>query len=516
MKILATISRVFVGALFIVSGLIKANDTLGFSYKLEEYFENGALAYRIRDWFGWDSFSLEFLMEHALMLAIIMCAAEIILGFAILFGTKIKFAVYSLLGLTIMFFFLTLHTATCDPHASYNDVITVEVGSPEHSRLISRMESNDKLSIQEDSGKEVTFVEEMPVQCVTDCGCFGDAMKGSLGRSLTPWESWTKDMVLMLFLIPIILSRNSIKINNTREDVIIGFSSLAFVAFLSWVFDWYFPILFFTIGYLGYYGTKRVLFNTVLRWLPILVVTIVSIVFIVYTLSTLPIRDYRPYAVGKSIPEQMVLPEGAKESIYSNVFTYRDTVSNVVTDFYDTDGNTGKKEGYYLLGEDGNYSLMTDNQIPWNIPTNTFVDRVTEQVFQGDVAAITDFTMMAEDGNDYAQDYFNEEGYIFMFVAYNINKTEESAMEKVNAFVNECNANGSYVVGLTASLYDDVETFRHKNQTMFDFYSCDAITLKTIVRANPGIVLMKKGKILAKWNANDLPTYETVKSNYLK
>ena len=80
--------------------------------------------------------------------------------------------------------------------------------------------------------------------------------------------------------------------------------------------------------------------------------------FIVYTLSTLPIRDYRPYAVGKSIPEQMVLPEGAKESIYSNVFTYRDTVSNVVTDFYDTDGNTGKKEGYYLLGEDGNYSLI--------------------------------------------------------------------------------------------------------------------------------------------------------------
>ena len=87
----------FTGVLFIFSGFIKSNDSIGFSYKLEEYFENGALAYRIRDWFGWDSFSLEFLMEHALLLAIIMCAAEIILGFAVLFGTKIKFAVYSLL-----------------------------------------------------------------------------------------------------------------------------------------------------------------------------------------------------------------------------------------------------------------------------------------------------------------------------------------------------------------------------------------------------------------------------------
>jgi uncharacterized membrane protein YphA (DoxX/SURF4 family) len=491
MKILVTISRVFVGALFIVSGLIKANDTLGFSYKLEEYFENGALAYRIRDWFGWDSFSLEFLMEHALLLAIIMCAAEIILGFAVLFGTKIKFAIYSLLGLTVMFFFLTLHTATCDPHASYNDVTTVDVGSVKYTRLITRMESNSKIVIQEESENKVTFVEEMPVQCVTDCGCFGDAMKGSLGRSLTPWESWTKDLILILFLIPIILSRNSIKINNTREDIIIGASSLVFVGFLSWVFDWYFPMLFFSVGYLGYYGTKRVLFNTVLRWLPILVATIISIVFIIYTLNYLPVRDYRAYAVSKSIPEQMVLPEGAKESIFDNVFYYKNKTTGVVEEF-------------------------TESTYPWDDDNYEFSDRQTKLLFQGDAAAITDFTMMADDGNDYAQDYFSEEGYIFMFVAYDINKADEGAMKKINTFVDQCNTNGSYVIGLTASLYDDVETFRHKNQTMFDFYTCDAITLKTIVRANPGIVLMKKGVILAKWNSNELPDYEIVKKEYLK
>ena len=51
---------------------------------------------------------------------------------------------------------------------------------------------------------------------------------------------------------------------------------------------------------------------------------------------------------------------------------------------------------------------------------------------------------------------------------------------------------------------------------MFDFYTCDAITLKTIVRANPGIILMKKGNILGKWNGSDLPDFETFKTNYLK
>ena len=60
---MASISRVLVGGLFIVSGLVKANDPLGFSYKLEEYFEDGALAYRIKEWFGAPGFSMEFFMD---------------------------------------------------------------------------------------------------------------------------------------------------------------------------------------------------------------------------------------------------------------------------------------------------------------------------------------------------------------------------------------------------------------------------------------------------------------------
>ena len=214
-------------------------------------------------------------------------------------------------------------------------------------------------------------------------------------------------------------------------------------------------------------------------------------VFITYTLNYLPLRDYRAYAVGNSIPEQMVLPEGAKETVFDNVFFYKNKTTGVVEEF---------SEATY----------------PWDDNNYEFFDRQTKLVFQGDVAAITDFTMMAADGNDYAQDFFNEEGYVFMFVVYDINKTDVAAMEKINKFVDNCNANGNYVIGLTASLYDDVEDFRHENQAMFDFFTCDAITLKTIVRANPGIVLMKKGKILAKWDANHLPAYDLIKELHLK
>ena len=491
MKILTYISRVLVGALFIVSGLVKANDTLGFSYKLEEYFENGALAYRIRDWFGWDSFSLEFLMEEALLLAVIMCAAEIVLGFALLFGTKIKFTVLSLLGLTIMFFFLTLHTATCDPHATYNDLTVVEENSSDHHRMMSRMENNEKLTILSQEDGQITFQEEMPVQCVTDCGCFGDAMKGSLGRSLTPWESWTKDMVLLLLIIPVWLYRKKIKMNTRNEDIYLLSASLLFVLSLSWVFDWYFPVLFFIVGVVGYVAMKRFIQPLKMQWIPIFYVALISCVFIYYTYNHLPLRDYRAYAVGKNIPKQMVLPEGAVPDVYENIFYYKNKTTGEIEEF-------------------------TEKNYPWDDDNYEFSDRKTKLIQKGDEPAITDFTMVAEDGNDYAQDYLNEPGYLFVLVAYDIQKTNKVVYNNINAFVEETNKDGNYFIGLTASLYDEIENFKQEQQTTFDFMTCDAITLKTIVRANPGILLLKQGEIIAKWNANDLPTYQSVKENYLK
>ena len=84
------VARVLVGGLFIVSGLIKANDPLGFSYKLEEYFEDGALAYRIKDMLGWNTFTLEYLIDYALAISVIICVLEIVLGVLAIIGGKNK------------------------------------------------------------------------------------------------------------------------------------------------------------------------------------------------------------------------------------------------------------------------------------------------------------------------------------------------------------------------------------------------------------------------------------------
>src|ERR1041384_386120 len=95
MKVLANISRVLVGVLFIISGFIKANDPLGFSYKLDEYFQ---------------VFHMEWLTPASLILAILICAFEIGLGVALLLGAKMKFTAWSLLLMIIFFTFLTFNS----------------------------------------------------------------------------------------------------------------------------------------------------------------------------------------------------------------------------------------------------------------------------------------------------------------------------------------------------------------------------------------------------------------------
>ena len=137
---LVWIARILVGLLFIFSGLVKINDPLGFSYKLEEYFE---------------VFHISFLNGFALTLSIILCSLEIILGFALLIGVRAVSVAWGLLLLIVFFAFLTFYSAY--------------------------------------------------FQVVQTCGCFGDAIP------LTPWQSFSKDLVLLLLILILFQQRKNIQ-----------------------------------------------------------------------------------------------------------------------------------------------------------------------------------------------------------------------------------------------------------------------------------------------------------------
>jgi len=300
------VSRLLVGSLFIVSGLIKANDPLGFSYKLEEYFEDGALAFRIKDWFSAPDFSLEFFIPYALTLSVIICIVEIVLGVLVLIGGKIKLTSWLLL-LTITFFtFLTWHTASCDPNKKFVDRDTYAINSSLGQIKINEAKTNPDIKIVSKANGNVVVDELKSTQCVLDCGCFGDAMKGSIGRSLTPKESLWKDLVLFYFIIWIFATQWRTRPNTGKENTVVIPISLVLVLFFSFIFGWYFPVIFALIAILGALWIRQsggmILGN---YFGASVFIILLCGLMTAYVLLYEPMKDYRPYAVGNNLIEKM-------------------------------------------------------------------------------------------------------------------------------------------------------------------------------------------------------------------
>ena len=353
-------SRIFVGILFIISGLIKLNDPVGFSYKLAEYFSEPV-------------FNMPIFVPLSLALALFLVILEVVLGIMLLIGYKTKFTIWSLLILIVLFTFLTFYSA-------YFNV-------------------------------------------VKDCGCFGDALK------LTPWESFTKDVVLLFFILVLFLNKKLVK-----------------------------PLF------------PRIVQNA------IFIMSILACCFMGYwVLNHLPIVDFRPYKVGNNIQKGMRIPDGAQKSIVEMIFIYK--VGGVEKEFTEKD-------------------LMA-------IPEGAvFIDRKDKVLSEGYVPPIHDFTIEKED-IDY-KDEFLAESKLIIITAYDLNIADAIGMQKVEKLKQEAVAKGYKVIGLTASTPEQLRTAKEKFHFTFDFYFCDAITIKTMERANPSIIVIDKGTIKQKLHHNDI------------
>ncbi len=263
-KVIDQFSRFFVGALFIFSGLIKLNDPIGTEIKMEEYFEVFA------EDFG--SFFM-FFKPYALEIGFILIVAEVVLGIALLINYKVRITSIILLVLIIFFTFLTFYSAYFNK--------------------------------------------------VTDCGCFGDAIK------LTPWESFTKDVILIVFILHIF-----------------------------WYRDKYQPVLRTREGHAV-----------------IIVSTLVCIGLGIYAILHLPFIDFRPYKIGNNIKEQM---QPQEQPVFEYVFQRKDNGEEVHSEKYLTDTLTYKYVSVRQTNEDKTKAKITDYSV-----TSVEGEDVTESTFQG-------------------------------------------------------------------------------------------------------------------------------------
>jgi len=339
--------------------------------------------------------------------------------------------------------------------------------------------------------KHELYPEAFDKVCVTDCGCFGDALRGSVGRSLTPWESFYKDLGLFLMTLVVVFFSGSIKVNSLRDNfIILPASLLITVLFGGWLFGWMFPTYFLLASAIVFFILKQIgLKEAKLEWILAAVLAIMTYGFAYHTYSHLPVIDYRPYAVGENIKDQMKSAEelGLEPTEYANIYKLKNSETG-------EEMTINSKE--YLEKEIWKNKAWS---IEYTSPEPIVISRGYE-------APIASFNVMNEDNSDIGEDLLNAPDFSFMVVAYDVSKAEGGkTAQKLKKLAEEAQNKGYDFYAVTSSPYDVSEDYRHENQLAFPFYTADEIFLKTIVRSNPGLLLLKNGEILAKWHANYIP-----------
>ena len=197
----------------------------------------------------------------------------------------------------------------------------------------------------------------------------------------------------------------------------------------------------------------------------------------VYCLYTLPIFDFRPYHVGMNIKKGMEIPEGAEQPEFESTFILR---KNGVTREFTLD----------------NYPDST-----WE-----YVDTKTVQTKKGYEPPIHDFAITTNDtGEDITKQVLTKKGYTFLLVSPRLAVADDSNFGDIDQIYEYAEENGVDFFCLTASTNEDIERWRELTGAEYKFCNADETTLKTMIRSNPGLILLKDGTIIGKWSHNALP-----------
>ncbi|MCK5821656.1 MAG: DoxX family protein [Bacteroidales bacterium] len=219
------------------------------------------------------------------------------------------------------------------------------------------------------------------------------------------------------------------------------------------------------------------LFSPKYRYLFLLFLAIIVFGFELFSLNRLPIMDFRPYKVGENIQEGMEIPEGAPQDIREFIFTY------------EKDGKTDEFTIDNLPSDDG-----------W-----TFVSREEEVISVGYEPPIHNFNITTMDGFDITDEILSS-GYVCLLIAYNLSESVSKHQDDINTLANIMLQSGYRFICLTSSGQNEISSFEYEHQTPYEFCTADPTTLKTIVRSNPGLLIMKNGTIMNKWHHKHLPS----------
>ena len=464
----------FCGALFIVSGFVKAIDPMGTAFKMQQYFAEFQQTFKgsfIENIFPWFS-------QHAEGFSIFIVSFEIVLGLMLLLGARTRIVAWLFFLLVVFFLFLTGFTFL-------TGYVPSGVNFFEFSKWGAYEEANMK---------------------VTDCGCFGDFLK------LKPYVSFQKDLVL---LIPAII------------------------------------FLFYSKRLVILFGRK---FRTALVWIG----TIASLLFC-YANSywNEPPVDFRPFKVGVNIREQKKLEEEAQANVEIKFFVMKNKttgeVKNVAYDDYMKNFKAYPSDTWETIKQ-----IKTEPAIEHSKISDFEFNNADGFPYAEDfIAESSGYVVMVLsyhlDYDDLIKETLTRMDTVWTYDTLKVNRLEilegkqvtntvdslvpkapvvnEIKEEKITGadwdetyvsrlkyniipFANDAIKEGWKVIGITNPVESNevITDLKKKVEANFDFYTTDDLVLKTIMRSNPGILILHNGKIVAKYHHLHVPAFAKAKA----
>ncbi len=458
----------FSGGFFIFSGIVKAVDPLGTSYKMVDYFTEFETTFA-ETWMSFIAPLFPFLSNYSTGFSVFMIVLEVVLGIMLLIGSNNKLASWLFFLIVGFFTFLTGFTA-----------LTGYV--PEGINFF-------------DFGNWGAFKETN--MKVTDCGCFGDFLK------LEPFTSFKKDLILLIPAFVFLFrtkDMHTIFSPKLRTGLVVGsIAAFSLYCFSNYVWD-------------------------------------------------IPGQDFRPFRVGVDIKKQKALEE--------------ESMANAPVFYNLTHKETGEvKENLSMNEFLALYKDPTFQKDKYETDQTTAKPEIPQ-------TKISEFGVESLEGNEISQELLDQQGYSLMYVCYTLGYeqgektmmvadtsflvdtvgtpgTAEFQMVKkidkitqrketvtdyiftdeyksrftdvVNPFAKAAQAAGVNVYAIAGKAGENViKDFSAEVEASYPIHMADDILLKTIVRSNPGIVLLKDGAVVKKWHVKRLPSFEEIKAEYIK
>ncbi|HAM84972.1 MAG TPA: DoxX family protein [Butyricimonas sp.] len=201
----------------------------------------------------------------------------------------------------------------------------------------------------------------------------------------------------------------------------------------------------------------------------------------VYCYRHLPVLDFRPYAVGKNITEGMRLPEGAEPDQYEVTLKYKNKQTGEVQSF-------------------------TEENYPWQDTLNWEYESSSERlVKKGYITPIHDLVIEHPTLGNITEEILEDDNHTILAVAYNLTQSDVQYQPAINRLAEYAQEKGIRFYGLTSSSERDIETYKKRYHVPYEFCTADEIQLKTMIRSNPGVIILREGTILDKWAGKDVP-----------